>query len=147
MENISQLWKISRSCGENISQLWRKLSPQRRDKIWERPGNEAEACPQTLLIKMAEVTLIDFSYLDRLALSTCTGVGAQFSNQDSRLEPVKEKAKKPSTLQYPRSISVTSAVLSSTVSDLLWHGPHKYHMTSPPPGPGGATVPKCVSKL
>ena len=40
---------------------------------------------------MAEVTLIDFPYLNRLALSTCTEVGSQFSNQDSRLGPVMEK--------------------------------------------------------
>ena len=39
----------------------------------------------------------------------------QFSNQDSRLGPVIEKAKKLSTLQYPRSISVTSAILISKV--------------------------------
>ena len=58
---------------------------------------------------MAEVTLIDFSYLSRLALSTFTKVGPQFSNQDSRLGPVIENAKKLSTLQYPRSISMTSA--------------------------------------
>ena len=32
----------------------------------------------TLLIKMAEVTLIDFSYLNRLALSTFTEVGPSF---------------------------------------------------------------------
>ena len=64
---------------------------------------------------MAEVTLIDFSYLNRLALSTFTEVGPQFSNQDSRLGPVIEKAKKLSTLQYPRSISVTSAILISKV--------------------------------
>ena len=32
---------------------------------------------------MAEVTLIDFSYLNRLALPTFTEVGPQFSNQDS----------------------------------------------------------------
>ena len=63
---------------------------------------------RTLLSKMAEVTLIDFLYLNRLALSTFTEVGPQFSNQDSRLGPVIEKAKKLSTLQYPRSIGVTS---------------------------------------
>ena len=44
-----------------------------------------------LLIKMAEVTLIDFSYLNRLALLTLTEVGPQFSNQDSRLAPVIKK--------------------------------------------------------
>ena len=64
---------------------------------------------------MAEVTLIDFLYLNRLALSTFTEVGPQFSNQDSGLGPVIEKAKKLSTLQYPRSISVTSAILISKV--------------------------------
>ena len=64
---------------------------------------------------MAEVTLIDFSYLNRLALSTFTEGGSQFSNQDSRLGQVIEKAKKLSTLQYPRSISVTSAILISKV--------------------------------
>ena len=53
----------------------------------------------TLLIKMAEVTLIDLSYLNRLAFSTFAEVGPQFANQDSRLGPVREKAKKPSTLQ------------------------------------------------
>ena len=60
---------------------------------------------------MAEVALIDFSYLNRLAFSTFTEVGPQFSNQDSRLGPVIEKAKKLSTLHYPTSVSVTSAVL------------------------------------
>ena len=41
------------------------------------------------------VTLIDFSYLSRLALSTFTEVaGPQFSNQDSRPGPVIEKAKR-----------------------------------------------------
>ena len=64
---------------------------------------------------MVEVTLIDFSYLNRLALSTFTEVGPQFSNQDSRLGSVIEAAKKLSTLQYPRSISVTSAILTSKV--------------------------------
>ena len=64
---------------------------------------------------MAEVTLIDFSYLNRLVRSTFTEVGPQFSNQDSRLGQVIEKAKKLSTLQYPRSISVTSAILISKV--------------------------------
>ena len=53
-------------------------------------------CPEvghgwTLLNEMAEVSLIDFSYLNRLALSTFTEVGPQFSNQDSRLGPVIEK--------------------------------------------------------
>ena len=62
---------------------------------------------------MAEVIQIDFSYLNRLALSTFTEVGPQFSNQDSRLQPVIEKAEELSTLQYPRSISVTSVVLIS----------------------------------
>ena len=60
-----------------------------------------------LLIKMAKVTLIDFSHVNRL-LSTFTEVGPQFSNQDSRLGPVIEKL---SILQNPRSISVTSAIL------------------------------------
>ena len=61
----------------------------------------------TLLIKMAEATLTThFSYLNRLALSTFTEVGPQFSNQDSRLGSVIEKAKKLSILQYPRSITV-----------------------------------------
>ena len=50
--------------------------------------------------KMAEVSLIDFSYLNRPALSTFTKLGFQFSNQDSGLGPVIEKAKKLSTLQY-----------------------------------------------
>ena len=36
----------------------------------------------TLLIKMVEVTLIDFSYLNRLVLLTFTELGPQFSNQD-----------------------------------------------------------------
>ena len=41
-------------------------------------------------------------------------MGPQFSNQDSRLGPVTEKAKKLSTLQYPRSVLVmTSVVLIS----------------------------------
>ena len=73
---------------------------------------------------MAEVTLIDFSYLNRPALSTFTEVGPTFSNQDSRLgQLVIEKAKKLSTLQYPRSnISVTSAILSNHVRPpLVWH--------------------------
>ena len=48
-------------------------------------------------------------------LSTFTEVGPQFANQDSRLGPVREKAKKLSTLQYPKSISVTSAILISKV--------------------------------
>ena len=61
---------------------------------------------------MAEVTLIDFSYLNRLALSTSTEVGPVFK---SRLGPVIEKAKKLSILQHPRSISVTSAILISKV--------------------------------
>ena len=60
---------------------------------------------------MAEATLIDFSYLNRLALSTFTEVGPQFSNQDSRLGPVIEKSK--SFLPCNRSISVTSVVLIS----------------------------------
>ena len=60
---------------------------------------------------MAEVTLIDFSHLNRLALSTFTEVGPQFSIQDSRLRPVIEKAKKLSTLQNMRSISVASAFI------------------------------------
>ena len=66
---------------------------------------------------LAEVTLIDFSYLNRLVLSTFTEVGPQFSNQDTRLELVIEKVtcKKLSTLKYPRSISVTSALLISKV--------------------------------
>ena len=64
---------------------------------------------------MAEVTLIDFSYLNRLALSTFTEEGAQFSNQDSRLGPVIEEAKRLSISQYPRSISVTSTSLISKV--------------------------------
>ena len=34
-----------------------------------------------------------FSYLNRLALLTFTEMGPQFSNQDSRLGPVIEKAK------------------------------------------------------
>ena len=59
---------------------------------------------------VAEVTLIDFSYLNRLALSTFTEVGPNFQIKIPRLEPVIEKAKKLSTLQYPRSISVTSVV-------------------------------------
>ena len=42
--------------------------------------------------KMAEVTLINFSYLNRLALLTFTEVGPQFSNQDSRLGQVIEIA-------------------------------------------------------
>ena len=37
---------------------------------------------------MTEVTLIDFSYLNRLALSTFTEGGPQFLNQDSRLGQV-----------------------------------------------------------
>ena len=45
-------------------------------------------------LKMAEVTLIDFSYINRLALSTFTEVGPQFSNQDSRLGPVIEKLRR-----------------------------------------------------
>ena len=57
---------------------------------------------------MAEVTLIDFSSLNRLTLSTFTEGGPMFSNQDSRLDPV---TKNNSTLQYP--ISVTSVVLIS----------------------------------
>ena len=69
----------------------------------------------TLLIKMAKVPLNDFLYLNRLALSSFTEVGSQFSDQDSRLRPVVEKAKKFSTLQYPRSISVTLAILTSKV--------------------------------
>ena len=64
---------------------------------------------------MAEVILVDFSYLNRLALLTFTEVGPQFSNQDSRLGPVIENAKNLSILQYPRSISVTSAILISKV--------------------------------
>ena len=64
---------------------------------------------------MAEVSLIDFSFLNGLTLSTFTEGGPQFSNQDSRLGPIIEKAKKLSTLQYPRSISVTSAILISKV--------------------------------
>ena len=43
---------------------------------------------------MAEVTLIDFSYLNRIALSAFTEVGPHFSNQDSRLGPLTEKVKK-----------------------------------------------------
>ena len=54
---------------------------------------------------MAEVTLIDFSYLNRLALSTFTEGGPSFQI----------KIQKLSTLQYPRSISVTSAILISKV--------------------------------
>ena len=54
-------------------------------------------------------------YLNRLALSTFTEVEAQFSNQDSRLRPVIEKAGKLSILQYPRSITVTSAILINKV--------------------------------
>ena len=46
----------------------------------------------------------------RLALLTFNEVGPQFSNQDSRLGPVNEMAKKLSTLHHPRSISVTSAI-------------------------------------
>ena len=42
-------------------------------------------------------------------------MGPQFSNQDSRLGPVNEKAKKLSTLHHPRSISVTSAILNCKV--------------------------------
>ena len=64
---------------------------------------------------MAEITLIDFSCLNRLALSNFTEVGPHFSNQDSRPGSGIEKAKKLSTLQYPRSISVTSAILISKV--------------------------------
>ena len=60
------------------------------------------------MVELYEVTLIDFSYLNRQALSTFTEVGPQFSNQDSRLGPVIEKATKLSILQYPRSVSVTS---------------------------------------
>ena len=55
--------------------------------------------------------LIDFLYL----ISTFTEVGPQFSNQDSRLGPVIEEAKKLSTMQNPRSISVTSAILISKI--------------------------------
>ena len=62
---------------------------------------------------MAEVILIDFSYLNRLALSTFTEAGPRSSNQNSGLDPVIEKAEEISTLQNPRSISVTSVVLSS----------------------------------
>ena len=68
---------------------------------------------------MAEVTLIDLSYLTRLALFTFTEVGPQFSNQDSSLGSVIEKTKKLSTLQYPKSISVTSAILISKVQPCL----------------------------
>ena len=60
---------------------------------------------------MVEVTLIDFSYLNRLAPLTFIEVGPQFSNQDSSLGPVIEKSKKLSTLQYQRSICVTAAIL------------------------------------
>ena len=67
--------------------------------------NEADGCgsgpeevghSRTLLIK---VTLINFSYLNRLALSTFTEVGPQFSTRLNliRLGPVIEKAKKLSS--------------------------------------------------
>ena len=68
---------------------------------------------------MVEVTLIDFSYLNRLAPLTFIEVGPQFSNQDSSLGPVIEKSKKLSTLQYQRSICVTPAILISKVQSSL----------------------------
>ena len=82
---------------------------------------------------MAEVTLIDFSNLNRLALLTFTEVGPQFSNQDSKLGPVIEKAKKLSTWQYPISISVTTAILiikvqlCPTSSGERWSGLIEYN--------------------
>ena len=46
-------------------------------------------------LKMAEVIITNwFSYLDGLPLSTFNEEGPQFSNQDSRLSRVMEKAKK-----------------------------------------------------
>ena len=70
--------------------------------------------------KMAEVTLIDFSYLNILVLSTFTEGGPQFSNQESGWAyAVTEKAKNISTSQYPRSISVTLAILISEVPPCL----------------------------
>ena len=73
---------------------------------------------------MAEVTLIDISYQPAIALSTFTEVEPQFSNLDSRLGPVIEKAKKlsTSTLRYPRSISVTSAILMPWCKSMLQLG-------------------------
>ena len=59
---------------------------------------------------MAEVTLI---VSQQTSSPTFNEVGPQFSNQDSRLGPVIEKAKKLSTLQYPRSTSVSLAILIS----------------------------------
>ena len=75
---------------------------------------------------MAEVTLIDFSYLNRLALLTFTEVGPSFQNQDSRLGPVIEKAKSFLSCNI-LIISVTSVVLISegqpcpTSSGMNWY--------------------------
>ena len=66
-------------------------------------------------------SLIDFSYLNRLTLRTFTERGPQFLNQDSRLGPDIEKAKKPSTLQYPTSISDDPAFLISKFQPPLNH--------------------------
>ena len=73
---------------------------------------------RTLLIKMAEVTLIDFLYLNRLALSTFIEVGPQFSNQDSRLGPVIEKAKKHSIYLASYDLSCSTCQTSSVYKQL-----------------------------
>ena len=65
----------------------------------------------TLLIKMAEVTLIAYSYLNRLSLSTSTEVGPSFQIKIQGWGQ-SEKAQKLSILQYARSICVTSAIFN-----------------------------------
>ena len=66
----------------------------------------------TLLIKMAEVTLIDFSYLNRLAVWVYWG-GPLFSNQDSRLGPIIEKAKSFLPCNIQDQLLMTKVVLIS----------------------------------
>ena len=73
----------------------------------------------TLLIKMAEVTLIDLSYLN--TLSTFIEAGPQFSNQDSRLGPVIEKAFYLQDSRLGSVIEKLKSFLSCNIQDqLLW---------------------------
>ena len=81
--------------------------------------------------EMAEVTLIDFSYLNRLALLTFTEVGLQFSNQDSRLEPVIEKTTKLSTCNIQDQLLMTSVVLISKVQPCPTSSGHGYARIQP----------------
>ena len=63
---------------------------------------------------MAEVTLIDLGYESFLM------TGPSLESSYKNWGPTSVKVERASLLRYEKSVSVISAILSSTVSDLLW---------------------------